>query len=296
MPTPSTAEKIHRRRMKAADFELTHYADSRYPEVEPHHHEFYEILFFVSGNADYLIGSQIYSLLPGDILLIPPNTLHNPVFRDFQIPYDRFVFWFSPFLLEELLALEPELALFSSPHARTRCLLRLPAAQFSASCQAFAALEQAFLTRPPLWKADVKSFLLKLLADYARFLLTPSAPPSTAPGDTFFTQILTYIHQNLDSPLSLESLSAQFYLTPSALARMFKHFCQVPFYQYVLKHRLLFAKSLLLSGVSAAEAARLSGFPDYSSFYRAFRSHYQLTPSQIKKQSTPASPPPGTDA
>lgn len=82
--------------MAEPDFEIDHYKDASYPPVASHYHEFYEFFLFVSGNADYVVHDKMFRLKPGDLLIIPPAIMHHPIFRDFEIPYERYVLWLSP--------------------------------------------------------------------------------------------------------------------------------------------------------------------------------------------------------
>ena len=86
---------VHKQYMSERDFEIEHAADTHYHEVEPHYHEFYELFFFLNGHIDYVVEDQIFEMRRGDLLVIPPSTLHNPIFRDFDVPYERYVLWIS---------------------------------------------------------------------------------------------------------------------------------------------------------------------------------------------------------
>ena len=88
--------KTDKHYMAEPDFEIDHYKDARYPPVASHYHEFYEIFLFVSGNVDYVVHDKMFRLKPGDLLIIPPAIMHHPIFRDFEIPYERYVLWLSP--------------------------------------------------------------------------------------------------------------------------------------------------------------------------------------------------------
>lgn len=70
-----------RQKMLEADYEAYRYRDSYLSEVELHHHDFYEIYFFISGKVQYTIESRQYDLKPGDILLISPLELHQPMIQ-----------------------------------------------------------------------------------------------------------------------------------------------------------------------------------------------------------------------
>ena len=56
--------------MQKNTFEVFHYKDESMSEVALHHHDFYEIYFFVSGKVTYNIESRTYTLQPGDIRVL----------------------------------------------------------------------------------------------------------------------------------------------------------------------------------------------------------------------------------
>ena len=112
MVTSSNREKMLKHYMHTNDFELDHHRDITYPAVEPHYHEFYELLYFISGHVDYIIGDEIYHLQNDDLLIIPPNVMHNPIFEDFRVPYERYVMWISLPTLQQLACIDEELNYF----------------------------------------------------------------------------------------------------------------------------------------------------------------------------------------
>ena len=99
------AHKTHsftdRQKMRRSTFEVFHYRDENLQEVALHHHDFYEIYFFLSGNVSYNIESRSYRLSPGDVLLISPQELHQPVFSPEKQHYERYVLWVSSGLLQQ---------------------------------------------------------------------------------------------------------------------------------------------------------------------------------------------------
>ena len=78
----STKSQIftNRQEMRSHTFEIFRYKDAIPRDVALHHHDFYEIYFFLSGSVLYNIESHSYLLTPGDILLIQPMQLHQPIF------------------------------------------------------------------------------------------------------------------------------------------------------------------------------------------------------------------------
>ena len=71
--------------------------------VNLHSHTFYELLFVRGGSLQYLRDTRRYRLQAGDIVFIPPNTSHRPLFLDKLVePYSRFVLWVSPLYAGQL--------------------------------------------------------------------------------------------------------------------------------------------------------------------------------------------------
>ena len=90
-----------RQMMNRNTFEIFHYRDEYMKEVALHHHDFYEIYFFLSGNVSYNIESRNYLLTPGDLLIISPNELHQPIFGPEQQGYERMVLWINQSFLQQ---------------------------------------------------------------------------------------------------------------------------------------------------------------------------------------------------
>ena len=63
---------------------------------------------------------------------------------------------------------------------------------------------------------------------------------------------------------------------------LFKEKMGVSFYRYVSQRRLIAAKTLIEKGELLENVAAMTGFGDYSGFYRAFRQEYGITPRQYR--------------
>ena len=87
-----------RQNMHRSTFEVFHYREPKAAEVEVHHHDFYEVYFLLSGSVSYWSEGQIYSLQPGDLLLMDPMVLHRPI----TVAYERIVLWIDKNYLERL--------------------------------------------------------------------------------------------------------------------------------------------------------------------------------------------------
>ena len=47
---------------------------------DEHFHDLFEFYYLKEGTATYFVNDKIYNLIKGDIVVIPPNTLHKTIF------------------------------------------------------------------------------------------------------------------------------------------------------------------------------------------------------------------------
>jgi AraC-like DNA-binding protein len=57
----------------------------------------------------------------------------------------------------------------------------------------------------------------------------------------------------------------------------------VSFYRCVTQRRLISAKSLIEQEIPLEDVGRRVGFSDYSTFYRAFKKEFGISPRQYRK-------------
>lgn len=258
-----------------------HLKDTAGQERDYHFHEFDKIVILLSGNVRYAVENELYSLRPGDILLIRHHTIHKALI-DRSVPYERIIFYldetaYSSILPEARLTECFELAdrngkqLLSVPEERRDRLLEiLKNYETFSGCSG----EQEHFMR--------ETYLLQLL-----ILLSGEAGGSTGGGTSRrggkIGETLSYINANLTADLTVEALASRLFLSRSHFIRLFTEAVGSSVHSYVLQRRLLNASRLIREGTGAAEAAEQSGFDDYSSFYRAFRKEFGISPGELKR-------------
>ena len=246
--------------------------------VSLHSHVFYEILYICSGNIQYLIKTQRYQIQTGDILIIPPGISHQPIISDSETPYRRYVLWLSPLFMKRIIPLFPDND-FSCPK-----MLRTSGTKWSVLKDKFYAGIREAEEKRPGWNAFVYGNTLELITLLYRASLDRKSLHLKSEKPELLEKILIFIEINLSHNLSLEDTGKRFYVSRSTISNTFRKEMGISFYQYVTQRRLVSAKSMILENIPLEIIAEKSGFSDYSSFYRAFKGEYGISPRQFREQ------------
>lgn len=95
-------------------------------------------------------------------------------------------------------------------------------------------------------------------------------------------QAVTFLQENYNKSLDIETIARQAAMSPSALHEHFKRLTALSPMQYVQHLRLHKARALLLGGHAAAEAGFAVGYNSPSQFSREFRRLFGVSPSRIR--------------
>ena len=109
-----------------------------------------------------------------------------------------------------------------------------------------------------------------------------------AVSDRHIEQLLQYIDNNYQNPLSVDELTQIIPFSRRVLEKKFKRETGTSVYQYLLDLRIeKFADLLITTDLPLIEAATRSGFTDYKNISRIFTKAKEMTPLQYRKRFTP---------
>ena len=98
------------------------------------------------------------------------------------------------------------------------------------------------------------------------------------------TAIMNYLKENAASPIQIEKLAHKFYLSESALYKLFMQNLKLSPKQFLLELRLKQACDLLISGnLTMEEISGRSGFPTICALFTAFRKKFGVSPGEWRK-------------
>ena len=268
--------------MKSTTYEVFRYKDSYPKEVALHHHDFYEIYFFLSGNVQYNIESRSYLLTPGDVLLISPMELHQPMFTAEHKPYERIVLWIDKQYLEGLSLPGQELyRCFDTSIPGHSNLLRPEGVARQFLTFLLEQLMAELGKEEPYREISALTYLVQVLIHLNRLALQNRQAEQTSGQETAVYNILGYINDHYSEDLSLDFLANTFFVSKYHLSREFQRLVGTSVHRYLVQKRLVMAKQMLSMGIPSSDVYQQCGFADYSNFYRAFKAEYQISPKEF---------------
>jgi AraC family transcriptional regulator len=97
--------------------------------------------------------------------------------------------------------------------------------------------------------------------------------------------LMYYIYKNIDTNINIDELARDFNISKFHLHRVFKEQIGSNIYESIKSIRLQKASNLLITnfGSTISEIANLCGYSSQSSFIRAFKSRFKMTPKEWRR-------------
>lgn len=265
------------------EFEIYHSTNTNpQPTIYQSHH-FYEIFFILRGSLRVIADEEDLTPVLGDALVYPPNCMHRVMHTDATVPYERFYLYCSREFLQSISTEDYHFIdildrLTATGH---HCFDLGEQTVHELVPLADEIIEAAKDTSPAALIANrcrMTIYLIRLLG-----LLEESIASTTDSASHRMNEMIRYINQNAAQPLSLDQLEETFGINKFVLLHEFKDYTGMSIYQYILTRRVILAQQLIQQGAKPNQACEQSGFSDYTSFYRAFKSRTGQSPNQYSK-------------
>ncbi len=253
-----------------------------------HYHDCYELYYLYSGERYYFIQDKTYHVTGGSFVLIPPNEIHRTGNLG-NFGYDRMLIHFSRELLEDYLAIEPSINPYKNLEEDIHLISLNPQEQNFVETL-LQIMELEYNQNRFRETAYIKLTLLQLLLFLNNCKPSEQDSALTEINNTQKTmfEILGYINNSYFEEISLETISARYYLSTYYFSRTFKEVTGFHFVDYLNNVRIKEAKKLLLnSSLSVNEIASAVGFNSNTHFGRVFKQITGCSPSAYKKNELP---------
>lgn len=254
-------------------------------KLDFHSHPQYEIYFFHSGDADYLLGDQLIPLSPGDLIIMNGMTKHCPLVRNME-SYTRTSFSFDPHLIQlfntTMLACNPfqPFELLRNQHIRLDAASRIECEQLLKRIHRFYD------------KDDVVSYSRFLLAlyDLLMFILDECTElinikkSTISPQERYVQQMIDYIEEQYMNDIHIDNIADKLHMNKHHLMKTFRKVTGMTLSNFIYRRRINQAKILFIHqmDISVTEACFQAGFTHLAHFSRLFKKFVGVSPKQYK--------------
>ena len=239
--------------------------DNSNSQFRLHSHDEYEIFMFLNGDSSYVVEDKIYSLEPGDMIIVRKYQMHR-VYHNSDTRYHRFVCMVSPDFFVQKNCIEYE-EIFRNPLDKRGNKISSDVVHSSGLYDAILRLEKYSDNFTKAHTAITDSIIVEILHIINNIT-------SFEKADTVNKQlkpILFYINNNYTNNISLDFLADKFYISKYHMCRMFKEATGHTIHSYIINKRINYANELIKNGMNMTNAAMAAGFNNYSSFYLAMK-------------------------
>lgn len=243
------------------DYESTH-----------HYHHAFEIYYMKDGMCNYFIGEHSYKVMPGDVILIPADTIHKTNYGG--VAHSRCLINCS----DEYI---PGSALEQIPstgylYHNNKIIKRLE--------EIFVEIEAEYSNMDELSEEALKCYTTEL---FILILRNKNEYENKREESNLVTQVLKYVQNNYMNNVKLSSVAKIVSVSPEHLSRVFKQEIGFGFKEYLTIIRLQKAEDMLKKepGRTICEVAYACGFNDGNYFSYKFKEAYGVSPSKMREQS-----------
>ncbi len=241
-----------------------------------HAHADYELLYFLSGDITYIVEGNIYKPNPHDILIFDIAETHKVIVNSNK-PYERTVIQMDKNIFSFI---DPKYKLFSA---------------FSNKKLGENNIIHPSDFEDDLWKKSL-SRLIKYNGNHnykaIGFLLTllneindnKIKHNDTIDNTSIHSKIVKFVNEHITEEITTDKIAKKFFISRTALYHIFKEATGTGVHNYINVKRLVMAQNLLRYGEKPTNVFEKCGFKDYSTFYRAYKTHFNISPKDYSKK------------
>lgn len=255
-------------------------------ELPDHLHDRCELVYTHQGQGTMFIDRAFYDQSPGDLFLIPADTIHRGL-PSADAPVVSSALFFAPALAGADAAEDDgyaPLRCFEDAARSGRCKLRLPEEARAALESELSLMHVEAAQRLPGYRAAIRHHLGRVLLLVNRLLLEAGDPARVRIGPPWLEAALRDIDRSSELGATLAALADRANVSASHFARIFKHYTGMTVSEYVNAKRMAAAKKLLLgTDWSVAVISERCGFESLPHFHRTFKAYAHSSPGAWRR-------------
>lgn len=236
-------------------------------DFHKHMHNGCEFLYFLNGEADFVINASTYHMKKRDFLLIHPGDYHYLIPTS-PVPYERICMHFSESVIpKQFLSLLPKLKSVYHIHKHST-IDNIFSSLLSSNENNYATQDILFLIEQNIG----------VILTHLKYLQEESLVPSET--NQLINDIIDYIDANIESNINIDVLSKKFFKSSSWIAHNFANTLKIPIQQYINNRKIVYGQALILNGAQPTKVASRLGFNNYSTFFKAYRKFLGKSPME----------------
>lgn len=266
------------------DYTSTYRYDELFGFNGMHCHDFYEMYIHFGGGESICIDEQLHTLVPNQLLIIPPFRLHGLTGASVPSNYERGYLYITSSSLKAAGCGQLDIEQFLTSRTNHGNYSYILSDQSASVCKELLKRISADKKQPgDIAKYCAFTHLTSFLSEICE-CVNASLPLNThITINATMQNVLSYLNANFNRSLRLDDVAKRFGISTSLLSHEFVKFTGRSVYDYALYCRIRLAKELIYSSVPLGDTAYQCGFNDYSTFLRAFTKITGMSPSAYKK-------------
>lgn len=250
--------------------------------AERHFHSTFEIFYVFSGERYFFIDDGSYKINEGELVIIAPNILHKAINTE-KPGCERINIYFD----EELGNFNyPISEALSSLLKNDKKIINLNITEKTSVEELFRKMIYEIQIKKTGYEMSLQALLIQLLVAVCRYI--EENPTIQASSQSYMhkkaAEIVQYINEHYMEPISLNSISENFYISRSYLSKIFKEATTFTLVEYLNNVRIKEAKKLLnKSNLKVTEICEKVGFGSITHFGRIFKEVTGHAPLYYKK-------------
>lgn len=248
-------------------------------DVLSHWHNEFELIAMTQGKAVFHIDSECFSASEGDVILIPPCSIHRVEIKPDGVTRYNCICFDTELLCDKELvkALSDGVVSAKSVVKADESYAKLLCEYTERACTACENGENG-------WELDAVGCMSLLFGALKKNSIFTRVLHNRKEND-FGKNVIAYITENYSSKLTSGDVADAFFMNGSYFCRLFKKTFDCCFSDYILAYRIEKARLYLINtSMTVSQIAFQTGFNSSSYFGKAFKERYGVTPKQYREQ------------